>query len=147
MRRILAPLSWLAGPVVAAWLSAGCLATPVAEPGDLDQAGELGDDDLQPIDVDRDGIPNAEDNCPATDNPGQEDADMDGVGDVCDDCPGVSDPEQEDADENNVGDACEGMAPPPSETPPPSNNPPPPPVPEEDPPLCDNGDDLCRAGE
>ena len=36
---------------------------------------------------DGDGVPDAEDNCPAVPNPGQEDTDGDGVGDVCDSCP------------------------------------------------------------
>jgi hypothetical protein len=35
-------------------------------------------------DLDDDGVLNADDNCPADDNPGQEDADGDGIGDVCD---------------------------------------------------------------
>ena len=36
------------------------------------------------VDTDGDGIPDDEDNCPATANPGQEDLDNDGTGDVCD---------------------------------------------------------------
>lgn len=36
-------------------------------------------------DQDNDGIVDAQDNCPATANPNQEDADDDGIGDVCDD--------------------------------------------------------------
>jgi hypothetical protein len=35
-------------------------------------------------DLDNDGVLNADDNCPADANPGQEDADNDGQGDVCD---------------------------------------------------------------
>ena len=38
-------------------------------------------------DQDADGVPDAEDNCPDTYNPDQEDLDGDGVGDACDDCP------------------------------------------------------------
>ncbi len=41
----------------------------------------------QGLDTDGDGIPDAEDNCPAVPNPEQEDTDGDGVGDVCDSCP------------------------------------------------------------
>ncbi len=37
-----------------------------------------------PQDTDNDGIPDDEDNCPVTYNPGQEDQDHDGAGDVCD---------------------------------------------------------------
>jgi len=53
---------------------------------------------LQPLDeadLDRDGIPNQEDNCPVYPNPAQEDGDGDGVGDDCDNCPKVSNPGQE----------------------------------------------------
>jgi len=35
------------------------------------------------LDVDDDGIPNAQDNCPCTSNPDQTDADNDGIGDAC----------------------------------------------------------------
>jgi hypothetical protein len=36
-----------------------------------------------PDDLDRDGVPNAADNCPSVWNPGQEDCDTDGTGDRC----------------------------------------------------------------
>ncbi len=47
-----------------------------------------------PPDADRDGVPDASDNCVATFNPAQEDVDGDGVGDACDNCVARSDPAQ-----------------------------------------------------
>jgi hypothetical protein len=39
------------------------------------------------VDTDGDGIPDAQDNCPAIYNPAQTDTDGDGIGDLCDPCP------------------------------------------------------------
>ncbi len=76
----------------------------------------------QLYDLDEDGWPNDEDNCPLTSNADQSDADGDGVGDVCDDdgdgdgipdiddnCPMTPNPDQADADENGIGDVCDGV--------------------------------------
>ncbi len=71
--------------------------------------------DANPDDLDGDGIPNASDNCPKTNNPDQHDEDGDGVGDVCDNCPAVANPSQADTTElavplqlpDGVGDACD----------------------------------------
>ena len=75
-------------------------------------------------DIDKDGIPDDEDNCPSVYNPDQADSDIvcyevippappfctdypDGVGDVCDNCPDVYNPEQVDSDGDGVGDICD----------------------------------------
>jgi uncharacterized protein YegL len=64
-------------------------------------------------DYDGDGVPNAVDNCPHTDNPDQTDSDGDGVGDACDNCPEVANADQASSSGNPVddrgvvmGDAC-----------------------------------------
>lgn len=61
------------------------------------------------LDVDEDGIPDGEDNCPMAPNPEQADGDEDGVGDLCDNCPSVSNPDQADSDEDGEGDACQSV--------------------------------------
>lgn len=62
------------------------------------------------LDVDDDGIPDGEDNCPTDSNPNQADGDGDTVGDVCDNCPTVENPDQADSDGDGEGDACESVA-------------------------------------
>lgn len=54
--------------------------------GDVEQTVVFQQED----DIDEDGAPNAEDNCPTLPNPNQEDEDDDGLGDICDNCPQVS---------------------------------------------------------
>jgi hypothetical protein len=49
-------------------------------------------------DVDGDGIPDADDNCPLVPNADQADGDGDGTGDACDNCPGTANPDQTDTD-------------------------------------------------
>lgn len=57
-------------------------------------------------DVDTDGIENATDDCPFTENADQTDADADGLGDECDDCPNDDNQDQADTNGDGVGDAC-----------------------------------------
>lgn len=59
------------------------------------------------VDLDLDGVYNAEDNCPQTPNPAQDDMDNDSVGTLCDNCPETYNPDQADSDSNGVGDACD----------------------------------------
>jgi hypothetical protein len=47
-----------------------------------------------PPDADRDGVTDAQDNCPARPNGKQEDVDGDGLGDACDNCAAVANPDQ-----------------------------------------------------
>jgi hypothetical protein len=71
-------------------------------------------------DRDRDGVPDAVDNCPNDVNPGQDDQDRDGAGDACDpdldndglsnvddNCPRDANAGQWDRNSDGVGDACE----------------------------------------
>lgn len=85
---------------------------------DTERSGQVRPVD-RPGDRDRDGVSDAEDNCPMTYNPFQEDMDRDGKGDLCDDsdgdgildardnCPAVPNREQVDSDGNGIGDACQ----------------------------------------
>jgi hypothetical protein len=74
-------------------------------------------------DVDQDGAPDEQDNCPATFNPDLLDTDLDGLGDACDpdlldgdedtivdsqdNCPMVANFDQLDTDTDGMGDACD----------------------------------------
>ncbi len=75
---------------------------------------------LEPPDVDEDGIPDDNDNCPNTPNTDQVDQDEDGVGDVCDadldgdgvnndadNCPSFANTDQADLDGDGIGDVCD----------------------------------------
>ena len=60
-------------------------------------------------DADRDGIPDAQDNCPLVPNPDQLDSDGDRIGDACDNCPDAGNPNQLDENFNGVGNVCEAV--------------------------------------
>jgi len=108
--------------------------------GGVEAAGEkpeTGGDPEEPVapapvhaeapDRDRDGVPDAGDNCPATPNAGQGDMDRDLLGDFCDpdldgdgvaqldaagflldNCPYAANADQVDTDGDGFGDACDG---------------------------------------
>jgi arylsulfatase A-like enzyme len=80
---------------------------------DLDEDG-INDADDTCIDMDWDGygaplFPNTceEDNCPSFFNPHQEDGDQDGRGDICDNCPHIYNQKQADFDRDGIGDECD----------------------------------------
>jgi Thrombospondin type 3 repeat len=58
-------------------------------------------------DVDRDGVPDARDNCALAANADQAESDGDGIGDACDNCPLISNVAQTDSDGDGIGDACD----------------------------------------
>jgi len=58
-------------------------------------------------DMDGDGIPNGDDNCPKVANANQEDRDGDGFGDACDNCPSRPNTRQSDSDDDLVGAICD----------------------------------------
>ncbi len=60
-----------------------------------------------PPDLDKDGVPDVSDNCPANANADQADVDRDGIGDVCDNCAAIANSAQADSDFDGIGDACE----------------------------------------
>ena len=68
------------------------------EAGPADAALPLPDAEPPPPDRDRDGVPDALDNCGVVGNPDQADRDGDGQGDLCDLCPSGGDPTDADGD-------------------------------------------------
>ncbi len=59
------------------------------------------------LDVDGDGLLNANDNCPLVANPSQTDVDADTVGDACDNCPTTPNRNQADDDVDGIGNVCD----------------------------------------
>jgi cysteine-rich repeat protein len=82
-----------------------CVSTAPYGLGDKGTPGALNGN--CPDDKDKDGVPDADDNCPALANGSQLDTDGDKVGDVCDNCPSDANSNQADANGNGKGDACD----------------------------------------
>lgn len=89
--------------------------SPAADPSGRSEAGEVYAFRMTPGDVDQDGTPDPEDNCPLlaleTDPAftSEPDIDADGRGDGCDNCPFDPNPSQLDSDADGAGDACDPL--------------------------------------
>jgi hypothetical protein len=77
------------------------------DPNEWADSDNDGIGDNSDSDNDNDGTADADDNCPATYNPEQEDVDEDSIGDACDNCSKVANTSQADSDGDGMGDACE----------------------------------------
>lgn len=75
--------------------------------GDTGTPGYLNVDCPKPPDEDKDGVPDAKDNCWKVANATQADADSDKLGDACDNCKTVANADQANADGDASGDACD----------------------------------------
>lgn len=84
-----------------------CWAIDAMADGDVGSPGKANPVCPGPPDADKDGVPDATDNCVKIANLDQKDTDADGKGDVCDNCATVSNPDQADADGDGKGDACD----------------------------------------
>jgi hypothetical protein len=62
---------------------------------------------LSPPDLDRDGVLDADDNCPTAYNTDQSDRDADTFGDACDGCPDLMTAANHDEDRDGYGDECD----------------------------------------
>ncbi len=80
-----------------------CMALPQSAPA----AAPGSSTTAQAGDADADGVPDADDNCPAMSNPDQANGDGDAAGDACDSCPTLSWPDLTDSDGDGLGDACD----------------------------------------
>jgi Thrombospondin type 3 repeat len=84
-----------------------CIGTTcyVDDPG-IDAAHPI-DGHVTPDDMDGDGIPNDQDNCPTVANPDQANEDGDKFGDACDPCPVEANDTPSDPDGDGVADGCD----------------------------------------
>ncbi len=84
-----------------------CIAGICAYPQDLGIDASYPDAPPGTVDTDKDGVPDAMDNCPTVANPDQLDEDGDKVGDACDACPHIANAPATDSDSDGLPDACD----------------------------------------
>ncbi len=84
-----------------------CPATEAMLAGDFGSPGKINPECPKPPDVDKDGVVDADDNCPTVANPDQGNTDPDPIGDSCDNCPQKDNADQEDEDKDGKGDVCD----------------------------------------
>lgn len=93
-----------------------------------DAQGHCRKEEADGPDLDGDGVPDSQDNCPVNPNSNQRDEDHNGTGDACDlappvpdvdgdgvpdsrdNCPTTANPDQKDTDNNGKGDVCDRRA-------------------------------------
>ena len=98
-----------AGAVALTEVSTGM---PITPPGAITVVSSAGGSATRLVevvnsDLDGDGVPNDQDNCPVIANADQLDGDSDSVGDACDNCTAVANTDQRDTNGDGYGNICD----------------------------------------